>query len=1029
LPLVKTSNARRSFALALLISAVAAAPAAAAGTLTVKKSPQDDATTIIATKPVRNADGAPTGAQEEVLECGSVCAAAVPDAFGRPDNVTLVSKPAAGWGLLRWSGCTPDGADMAVCRVDMKTDRAVTASYQDVGAPRARLSGPVDGAAVHGTVELSATAVDNARVTAVRFFLDGALIATDDAPPYRASFSTLGRTHGAKVTVEARAIDTAGLQSDVVDGVNRRTYVVDNGVSARFVAPTPAEGAVVRTAAPSVAFAIDPDGAPAGGSFECAVNGRAPAPCDSPFVPSTTADASYSVDVRVSDAALPTPNQATITRRFVVDRTAPAVRIVTPADGSRLAGPFTPSFTVQDSNPDRVACRLDGAAASCTQAPALVQGPHAFEVVATDRAGNATTVTSRFAFDGGAPTVTHALSPEQTASGWQRGDVTVRLSADDPSGVREIAYRATGAQPIAPTTRPGATASVLITAEGRTTLAYRATDAAGNAAVEQEVTVRIDRTPPRVTITSPAAGATLRQGETVAAAYVCEDPEDDAGLTGCRGDVPPAAPVETATTGEKAFSVSAVDAAGNTTTRTVGYTVAATSVPERPSPTDADGDGVPDGRDNCPVRANGDQVDRDADGIGDACELLPPGDLPVVMGEVARVRQISGEVYVRLPGARLQQAAPAAGFVPLKGVATVPIGTEVDARRGSLDLTTAAGSSATGSPHLQTARLAAGIFKVKQARRARRRARAATTDLLLETPPGSAAACTGPRKGVVRSLSGSAKGSFRTIGAASTTTITDATWIVQDRCDGTLTQIGRGRATVYDPRRRTNARLMSGQAYLVRARLFAAVKGSARARTPPVRDEALLDGTEHPPAQHDIAEVDDQVTKPNHTARGTSDRDPCRCSARAARVAARRRFTDPSTSAKPRSYPRRDSARPAPANELANQRVSIDAAAASLATDRTCSPSSFAGRPLNAESKRRGIATSDEANTENVARGSSVETRAGGLQRNAQVNAFNVADIPLLIDDTSTRAHCDSCSSRTGARSAILRRSSPANAS
>jgi len=128
---VKTSNARWSFVLALLISVVTAAPAAAAGTLTVKKSPQDDAATIFATKPVQNADGVPTGAREPVLECGGVCEAAVADAFGRPDAVTLVSKAAAGWELLRWLGCTPDRADLAVCGVDMKTDRPVTAFYQD----------------------------------------------------------------------------------------------------------------------------------------------------------------------------------------------------------------------------------------------------------------------------------------------------------------------------------------------------------------------------------------------------------------------------------------------------------------------------------------------------------------------------------------------------------------------------------------------------------------------------------------------------------------------------------------------------------------------------------------------------------------------------------------------------------------------------------------------------------------------------------------------------------------------------------
>ena len=37
----------------------------------------------------------------------------------------------------------------------------------------------------------------------------------------------------------------------------------------------------------------------------------------------------------------------------------------------------------------------------------------------------------------------------------------------------------------------------------------------------------------------------------------------------------------------------------------------------------ADGDGVPDGTDNCPNVANADQVDSDGDGTGDACDLFP----------------------------------------------------------------------------------------------------------------------------------------------------------------------------------------------------------------------------------------------------------------------------------------------------------------------------------------------------------------------------------------------------------------------
>lgn len=42
-----------------------------------------------------------------------------------------------------------------------------------------------------------------------------------------------------------------------------------------------------------------------------------------------------------------------------------------------------------------------------------------------------------------------------------------------------------------------------------------------------------------------------------------------------------------------------------------------------PTPTDQDGDGIPDTADNCVAVANPDQADEDQDGIGDACDPCP----------------------------------------------------------------------------------------------------------------------------------------------------------------------------------------------------------------------------------------------------------------------------------------------------------------------------------------------------------------------------------------------------------------------
>jgi hypothetical protein len=131
---------------------------------------------------------------------------------------------------------------------------------------------------------------------------------------------------------------------------------------------------------------------------------------------------------------------------------------------------------------------------------------------------------------------------------------------------------------------------------------------------------------------------------------------------------------------------------------------------------------------------------------------------------------------------------------------------------------------------IQKARFAAGIFEVRQARkqRAKRaRRRAAPVELHLETPPGSANACSGAAKAtVVRQLSASAAGRYRMWGAVSTAHLDGrARWTVSDRCDGTLTNVDRGVVMVHNLRSDGTARLRAGGRKLVAAPLFVSLKG------------------------------------------------------------------------------------------------------------------------------------------------------------------------------------------------------------
>ncbi len=99
------------------------------------------------------------------------------------------------------------------------------------------------------------------------------------------------------------------------------------------------------------------------------------------------------------------------------------------------------------------------------------------------------------------------LSPAANSAGWNDSDVTVTLTAQvlgaSMSGVKQITYRATGAQAIASTIVAGSTASFVINIEGTTTVSYFSTDNAGNVENTKTLTVRLDKTPPSVNCAAP----------------------------------------------------------------------------------------------------------------------------------------------------------------------------------------------------------------------------------------------------------------------------------------------------------------------------------------------------------------------------------------------------------------------------------------------------------------------------------------------------------------------------------------------
>lgn len=278
----------------------------------------------------------------------------------------------------------------------------------------------------------------------------------------------------------------------------------------------------------------------------------------------------------------------------------------------------------------------------------------------------------------------------------------------------------------------------------------------------------------------------------------------------------PAPSLDGVALGDHTFTVAATDRWGITdaTPATYSWTVVTGS--------DHDGDTVPDALDNCPAKPNPSEVDTDADGLGDRCDPLPPGNLPPIAGRRTVAAQVSGKVFVKLQR----------GFVPLKGVASLPVGAIVDARKGRLRLTSAGDSKPAGDPRrrLKAALFAAGIFRIRQAPPKGAGNRRVATDAVLMSTAEAERVCArrqGGRapKATVRRLSVTAKGLHRTVGGASVTSARQGTWIVSDRCNGTLTKVRRGRVKVRDEARHRTVTVRAGRSYLARERLFRVRKG------------------------------------------------------------------------------------------------------------------------------------------------------------------------------------------------------------
>jgi hypothetical protein len=190
---------------------------------------------------------------------------------------------------------------------------------------------------------------------------------------------------------DVRAIDSAGNYDP---SPATRTFAVE--VQSPDTAPpettiTAGPSGIVTSASASFDFASSE----AGSRFECRLDAGAWGACTSPKAYSGLANGAHSFDVRAIDSAGNT-DASPATRSFTVDVPAPDT---TPPETTITAGPSgtvtsaSVSFSFASSEAgSSFQCRLDagtwGACASPKAYSGLANGAHAFDVRATDSAGN-----------------------------------------------------------------------------------------------------------------------------------------------------------------------------------------------------------------------------------------------------------------------------------------------------------------------------------------------------------------------------------------------------------------------------------------------------------------------------------------------------------------------------------------------------------------------------------------------------------------------------------------------------------------
>jgi hypothetical protein len=203
----------------------------------------------------------------------------------------------------------------------------------------------------------------------------------------------------------------------------------------------------------------------------------------------------------------------------------------------------------------------------------LTHGVHTLQYYSADLFGNTEEVKSEnftLLIDDIVPITISALSGTFGTNGWYKSSVSIALNATDNDGgvgVEKTLYALDGSE----FQLYSSASPIPVSSDGVHTLQFYSVDWFGNIEATQTINFKIDKTLPMVSLVTPINGVEYLLNQSVTADWLASD--DGSGLLSAVGTTASGSAIDTSTVGEKSYTITATDNAGNVTVKTVKYRV------------------------------------------------------------------------------------------------------------------------------------------------------------------------------------------------------------------------------------------------------------------------------------------------------------------------------------------------------------------------------------------------------------------------------------------------------------------------